>query len=77
MRTGANAVANEFFSLVILDIKDDIAELVLLEYCARFSNPLFTPSLTALIAGIPLKAATTLPAFGKDSFSTDLSVCSD
>ena len=50
MRTGAKAVANEFFSLVMLDIKEEIAELVLLEYCARFSNPVFTPSLTALIA---------------------------
>ena len=50
VRTGAKAVANEFFSLVMLDIKEDIAELVLLEYCARFSNPVFTPSLTALIA---------------------------
>ena len=50
VRTGAKAVANEFFSLVMLDIKEDIAELVLLEYCARFSKPVFTPSLTALIA---------------------------
>ena len=50
VRTGAKAVANEFFSLVMLDIKEEIAELVLLEYCARFSNPVFTPSLTALIA---------------------------
>ena len=50
VRTGAKAVANEFFSLVMLDIKEEIAELVLLEYCARFSNPVFTPSLTALTA---------------------------
>lgn len=50
VRTGAKAVANQFFSLVMLDIKEEIAELVLLEYCARFSNPVFTPSLTALIA---------------------------
>ena len=74
MRTGANAVANEFFSLVILDIKDDIAELVLLEYCARFSNPLFTPSLTALIARDTPENNNDIPSI-RERFILDRSVC--
>ena len=33
---GANAVAKEFFNLVILDINEDIAVFAVLEYLARF-----------------------------------------
>lgn len=74
VRTGAKAVANEFFSLVMLDIKEEIAELVLLEYCARFSNPVFTPSLTALTARNTSENSNDIPSI-RERLILDRFVC--